>query len=435
MLDLALGFDLLVAALVGMAVGLEREWSGHTAGPDARFGGLRTFALLGTLGGISGWLGRLDMTAIATVLLGGGVVFVILAYVSAMRRPGTTADSTTEVAALLVLALGAVAGLGHRTIASAAGVLMIVVLAEKTSLQRALQRIDAHELRATLQFAVMALVILPLLPSGAFGPFDAFRPRQLWTVVLLFSALNFAGYIARRIVGETRGLGITGLLGGLVSSTAVTFNFSRRSREEPALSTPLAFGVVAACTVLLPRVVIIASALQRTLFLELMWLLGPVFAVGALVMVAALWREREARPVTPHQSKTAVAPEVSRDDQTKTSNPLALGTSLQMAVAFQVVLFLIAWVHSTVGNPGVLASAALLGLTDMDALTLSMSRLAADVSQTHTAALAIGIGVFANTILKSIVAITLGETRFRWRAAAALLCMAASGAAALWWRW
>lgn len=435
MLDLALGFDLLVAALVGMAVGLEREWSGHTSGPDARFGGLRTFALLGAIGGISGWLARLNMTAVATVLLGGAVVFVILAYVSAMRRTGTTADSTTEVSALLVLALGATAGLGHRSIASAAGVLMVVVLAEKTSLQRALQRIDAREMRATLQFAVMALVILPLLPSGAFGPFDAFRPRQLWSVVLLFSALNFAGYIARRIVGETRGLGITGLLGGLVSSTAVTFNFSRRSREEPTLATPLAFGVVAACTVLLPRVLIIASTLQRTLFVELVWLLLPVFLVGALVLAAALWREREARPVAPHATAAATATGASDAPQENTANPLALGTSLQMAVAFQAVLFLVAWVQSTVGSPGVLVSAALLGLTDMDALTLSMSQLAADLSQTHTAALAIGIGVLANTILKALVAISLGEARFRLRTAAALACMAIGSATALWWRW
>lgn len=433
MLDFSLAFDLLVAALVGMAVGLEREWSGHTTGPDARFAGLRTFTFLGAIGGFGGWFVRLDQPTVAASLIGGAILFVVVAYAATMRRANTTTDGTTEVAAILVIAMGVASGSGHRALASAAGSLMVVLLAEKSALQKLLRGIDAVELRATLQFAVLALVVLPILPAGAYGPFDAFQPRQLWLVVLLFSALNFAGYIARRLVGETRGLGITGLLGGMVSSTAVTFTFSRRSRQDAALALPLALGVAAACTVLLPRVVITATMLQPDLFIELLPLLAPAFIVGVGVVGVAFWRERKTRPVG---SSTTVPDQTTEPSADRAQqNPLALGMSIQMAVAFQLVLYVIAWVHATVGNPGVLASAGLLGLTDMDALTLSMSRFADDATQLHVAALAIAIGVIANSCLKLLVVLVLGEARFRWRAGTALLIFAVSGGLALWWRW
>lgn len=458
-----LGFDLLVAALVGLAVGLEREWSGHSTGPDARFAGLRTFSMLGAIGGLGGWFLRIGQPVASACLLSGAVLFAIVAYASTMRRPGSTVDGTTEVAALLVVGMGVTAGLGNRALASGSATLLLVLLAEKSTFQNALQRIGAAELRATLQFAVLALVVLPLIPSEAYGPYDAFQPRQLWTVVLLFSALNFGGYIARRIVGETQGLGITGLLGGLVSSTAVTLAFSRRSRKEPELSSALAFGVAAACTVLLLRVLVVATVLQPALFAELLPLLGAPFIFSAGMFSLVFWRERprhhadhaSADPATPRledTTHTGIA-ETKRPDPSSSErnaaegtpgdvasangmqNPLALWTSIQMAIAFQLVLFLIAWVQATVGNPGILASAALLGLTDMDALTLSMTRLANDGALTHVAALAIGIGVIANTVLKLCVALVLGGAPYRPRAGSALLALGAISGLALWWRW
>ncbi len=429
-MDLQLGFDLLVAALVGMAVGLEREWSGHSSGPDARFAGLRTFAMLGTIGGFGGWFLRLGQPVAAAVLVSGAVLFTVVAYATTMRRSGSTVDGTTEVAAILVIAMGVAAGLGYRTLASASAALVLVLLAEKSTFQSALQRVGAAELRATLQFAVLALVVLPLLPDGKYGPYGAFQPRQLWSVVLLFSALSFAGYIARRVVGETRGLGITGILGGMISSTAVAFSFSRRSRVEPALASPLALGVAAACTVLPVRVLIVATVLQSTLFRELLLLLSVPFVLGVAMLSVPFWRARRATSEASHGDAAVAVPLVNG-----LQNPLALGISIQMAIAFQLVLFIIAWVHATVGDPGVLASAGLLGLTNMDALTLSMTRLAENPVQTHVAAIAIGIGVLANTFLKTCIVLILGARQFRLRAAAALAILGLGSGLALWWRW
>ncbi len=429
MLDLPLALDLLVSALVGLAVGVEREWSGHTTGPDGRFAGIRTFTLLGVIGGFGGWFFRDGQPALGAVIIGGGVLFPISAYAATLRRPGTTTDGTTEVAAILVVAMGAASALGHRTLASAAAVLCVLLLAEKSTFQNVLQKVAAHELRAALQFAVLALVILPLLPSGAYGPFGAFQPRQLWTVVLLFSGLNFAGYIARRVIGETRGLGVTGLLGGLVSSTAVSLTFSRRSRTDPELAVPLALGVVAACTVLVPRLLVISSMLRPAVAAAAVPVLVLPFLVGVSLIVFVMWQARETRVAS--ASALAPAPHAPNSGQ----NPLALASSLQMAVAFQLVLFAIAWVQQAVGTTGVLLSATLLGLTDVDALTVSMTRYGADPANVRVAAAAIGIGVLSNTLLKLALVVTIGAPRFRARAATGLLALAAAAGGGIWIGW
>lgn len=284
-------------------------------------------------------------------------------------------------------------------------------------------------MRAALLFAVLALVVLPVLPDGGYGPYQAFRPRQLWTVVLIFSALNFAGYITRRLIGETRGLAVTGLVGGFVSSTAVALNFSRRSREEPALALPLALGVVAACTVLIPRLLVVTTMLRPPLALALLPVLGPVLLAGLLLIGFVLWRERDTRPAgTPSAERPAAGP---RSANGLGQNPLGLTSSLQMAVAFQLVLFALAWIQQHAGDTGLLASATVLGLTDMDALTLSMTRYAASPDAVPMAAVAVGVGVLSNTALKCGLVLAIGEPRYRRHAAGGLAMLAVGSAAGL----
>lgn len=431
--DLTPALNLIVAALVGLAVGVEREWSGHTTGPDARLGGARTFTLLGAIGGFSGWMLQVDQLTAGALFIGAALAFVVVSYATAMMRPGTSNDSTTEVAALLVVALGVTAGLGHQVIASAAATIGVLLLAEKSRLQVALGRIAPNEMRAALHFAVLALVILPLIPNRSFGPYDAFQPRLLWIVVLVFSALNFIGYIARRAVGDTRGLAITGLLGGLVSSTAVTLAFSRKSRvplarvEEERLALPLALGVVGACTVLVPRVLIISALLQPAVGVAATYILGPAFVAGIGLVAFLVLREQRTRPHAPNSSNGAVlAPGES---------PLGLRSSLQMAVGFQLVLFAIAWVQSKAGETGVLASATLLGLTNVDALTFSMARYGSDAEHVKVAAAAMGIGILSNTVLKLVIAVTLGSPRFRILVSGGLLLLASAIALGIFIGW
>jgi uncharacterized membrane protein (DUF4010 family) len=403
---------LVIAALGGAAVGLERQWSGHAEGPAARFAGIRTFTMLGGLGGLGGWLWTIGVTAPAVVLLAGGVLVIGAAYMAGSRRD---IDGTTEVAALVVLAAGLLAGLGYFRLASGIIALTTLLLVEKSRLHSMVARIDTVGLRSGVRFGVMALVILPLLPTGPYGPLGGVRPRELWMLVLFFSGLSFAGYVARRLVGPGQGYLVTGLLGGMVSSTNVTFTFARSSRSEPELSRELAIGAVAANVMLFPRVLIAAGILNVSVVLAL-W---PYLLLPALVAVVVLAVAVRGASVT------------AKGPSLKIENPLQLGAALQMAVLFQVVLWGVYLAREAWGESGVLASAAILGLTDADALTLSMARGVARTSGPAVAALAIAVGVLSNTVLKTGLAVFLGSARFRLMAGGALLLMAAALAAVL----
>jgi uncharacterized membrane protein (DUF4010 family) len=405
-----------LAGITGLAVGIEREWSGHASGPRARFGGVRTFLLLGVTGGIGGWLAGGDWIALGAALVGGAALLAVLAYYVASQQTGDR-DGTTEVAALLVLATGSLCGLGYGSIGSGVAAVAVLALAEKSRIQRLVARIGESELRAALRFAVLAVVVLPLLPAGPFGPYGAVRPRELWTIVLIFSALNFLGYLARRAVGADRGYGITGLLGGLVSSTAVTLSFSRESRSAPHYGSSLALGVVGACTVVIPRVLAITLALTPAVAEHLAGYLAAPAVIGGGFVAYALAR---SRPVAIRSE----APDPS---------PLRLLSAIKMVLAFQLVLLAVPAVQHVWGNAGLLGSAAVLGLTDMDALTYSMARLG-ERGGAPLAARAIAVGVLSNTIVKLALVLGLGSPTFRRAAAPGLLALAAALAAGMWIR-
>jgi uncharacterized membrane protein (DUF4010 family) len=415
-MDAEVAGGLAVAALAGMAVGVEREWSGHSTGPAARFAGVRTFFLLGLLGGLAGWLIEGGQVGAGCLLLAGGAGLTIAAYVMAARPGGEAVDGTTEMAALMVLGFGVVAGLGLPLVTSAIASVMVLALAEKSRIHDAVKRVGERELTAAVQFAVLALVILPLLPAGPYGPFGSIRPRALWTVVLLFSALNFAGYLTSRAFGLHRGYSLAGLLGGLVSSTAVTWQFSRRSRELPAAGRALALGVVGACTVLVLRVGLIATVLNSRVALALVPYLVPMLLGGTAMFAVDYLRQRGKRQ--------ADAPEETR-------NPLGLWSALKMALAFQAVLIAVPFMQQQLGTPGVLVSAAALGLTDMDALTYSMARLGDTPDALALGAGGIAVGILSNTVLKLAVALLVGRGDFRRWAGAGLAALAAASCVGL----
>ncbi|TFG50034.1 MAG: DUF4010 domain-containing protein, partial [Gemmatimonadales bacterium] len=409
-------------ALVGLAVGIEREWSGHASGPGARFAGARTFLVLGVIGGLAGELGVAGLVLPAAAILLAAGALAVASYVTAARRGGDEAvDGTTEAAAIVVLALGAIAGLGEARLAAATGAVVVLVLREKSTIHGFVRRLDEGELRGALQFAVMALVLLPILPVGPYGPLGGIRPRGLWVMVLIVSGLSYAGYIARRAIGPSRGTAVSGILGGVVSSTAVTLQASRESRRDEAPHEALAVGVVGACAVLLPRITIVTLALRPSLALPVGGYLLPAFVVAAL-LVWRRWRTNagegsEARP------------------EMELKSPLRVGSALLLAVGFQAVLMLLVLVREQFGDQGVLPTAAFLGLTDMDALTYSMIRLAeAGVSTTMVIA-AISVGVLSNTLFKLFTVLALGVGRFRRIAATGLTLQAVAVGGALFLQW
>ncbi len=403
---------LAVAALAGLAVGVEREWSLKTRGLPQRLAGVRTFLLLAVLGAIAAELSLAGFAGAAFALAAGTAALVVVGYVAVSRRGEV--DATTEVAALVVIGAGTFAGCGWLALASGLSVATALVLLEKSRIHDLVFRIGSAELSAGMRFAVLALVVLPLLPEGPFGPAPGVRPREIWSLVLLFSGLSFASFIALRVAGPAKGYGVSGLLGGLISSTAVSLNFSRESAKSPQLGGLLAFGVLAACTVLYVRVLVLSTALHPGVGLAALRFALPPLAAGVALILVFL-RRFEGTPAG------AAEP----------ANPLRFVSALTMAFAFQAVLYLMTWVKHRFGEAGVFVSAALIGLTDVDVLTFSMTKLGRDPSLVPAAARALGIGALSNTLFKLAVVAILGRGTFRRIALAGLGGLAAAGAAAL----
>lgn len=410
--------NLGVAIVAGLAVGIEREWSGHAAGPAARFAGARTFLLLGLVGGIAGWLARGGADVLAFVTLGGGAALTVAAYVMAARRGAGDVEGTTEVAALAVLALGTAAGLGFPLLTSAATSVMVLALAEKTRIREWVRRIGERELAATLEFAVLALVVLPLLPTGPYGPYGSIQPRTLWSIVLLISGLSFAGYVARRGLGPAAGYALTGLLGGIVSSTAVTLTFASQSRRQPAASAALAWGVVAASAMVVPRVLIVATALNPAVAVAVLWYCTPPLIVSLAFVAWILWHRRNGR-----------APDAEPEDH---RSPLRLASAIRLALVFQAALIAVPYIRQIWGAEGVLTSALVLGVTDIDALVLSMARLATSPETVPLAARGIVVGLVASAVFKISLALVIGSPAFRRRSVPGLFILGTAAALGLW---
>lgn len=399
---------LLAATLAGLAVGLERQWSGHASGVNARFGGLRTFTMIGLVSGIAGWWTTTGLIGPATVMLAGIAGVIVVAYFSSSR---TDIDATTEIAALVVVAAGVLAGTDQITLSAAITALTVLLLFEKSRLHGLVGRLGEVELMAAARFAVMAVVVLPLLPAeplGPFGPLGEIRLRQLWALVLFFSGLSFVGFIARRAFGPRRGYAVAGALGGLVSSTSVTLTFSRLSRAHPESGRMLAAGVLGANVMLFPRVLVATAVLAPALA----WALWPAFLAPMAIGLVLL-----ARGIRDHEEPT---------DAPEDRNPLNILAALQMTVLFQVVLSLVSLAESRFGEAGLYASAGVLGLTDVDALTISMAERASTGTAVEVASAALVLGILANTVVKTTIALVVGRGAYRTLATLGLAAMAVS---------
>jgi uncharacterized membrane protein (DUF4010 family) len=409
--DLSALWNVLVALLGGLAIGIERQWSGHAAGPLARFAGIRTFSMLGLISGTAGWLWTAGLEGPATAVLAGVGATIVAAYFAASRHD---VDGTTEIAAFVVLVAGVLAGAGLRPVASGLIAVTALLLVEKTRLHNWVRALDREELRAGARFAVMAAVVLPLLPAGPFGPYDAIRPRLLWALVLFFSGFSFLGYVARRVIGPARGFVLTGTLGGVLSSTSVTLTSAELSRRHPEAGRALAAGTLGACAVLLPRVLATTGVLAPALAREL-W---PAFVAPLIVGVLFVLREwRADGDIQPREQ----------------ANPLQIKSALYMAALFQLVLFGVAIVTRKFGESGLYASATVLGLADIDALTVSMAQLTSSGTAAEVTARAVTIGVIANTCVKLGIAVGVGRGAFRVLAASGLALMGIALGAALVW--
>jgi uncharacterized membrane protein (DUF4010 family) len=411
---------LLVSASLGALLGLERQWSGQRENPAAdTLAGARTFALWAALGTLCAWFAEQHQAGFFLAGFAGMNVFLALFL---YRRAAHDRDIglTTGAVGLATYLLGGLVWHGQSKAAVVITVTMVVLLASKEwvhGLSRKFSRADVYQ---ALQFAAVTGIVLPLVPDHPYGPYGAFNPFKIWLMVVLVSGLGFAGYVAVRIFGENRGIAMTGLLGGLASSTATTLAMSRQSRAWPETGRVCALAVVLACSVMLGRVALLVGAVSPPLLMRA----APglvLTALPGLLFAAWSWRHFLRPSGSPLSSPSEVR------------NPLSLRIALQFAVLYALIVLLVRWAQADFGGAGLDAATFFSGLTDLDAISLSLAQMQKSGGVTAEQAVrGLLVAAGANSLLKAGMAVALGGPSMRRTVVLVLGATAACAAGAAW---
>jgi len=412
-----------LACGIGLLIGLERGWRARDASPGSRTAGIRTFAIAGLLGGVAGAIARgsgSELNIAGALLI--GVAFASFATVFTIfsrdeNRAAKKYSATTVIAGLLTFMLGVYALVGSVLVAAATAVAATGVLVVREDLHEWVRKITLAELQSVLVLLAMTLIALPILPDRAFGPWGGVNPREVWIIAIVLAAISFGGFVAIRALGERRGVLVAGALGGLVSSTAVLFANARSAAAGHGSARLLAAGGALATAVSFVRVAAIVAVLSP----PLLSIAGPPLLLAAVAalgfcVIAAGWRG----------TAVSVQPTV------RFRNPFGFLAVIGMAASMGVVMLVGRVFSERYGASGATTTAAITGLFDVDAMTVSISRLSPDTLSAEVAGLAILVGVASATVGKIAIAAIIGRG---WFAGAiglmSLLCVTAGAVA--WW--
>ena len=406
--DLAVAHRFAIALLIGALVGTERELR-KTADQGFTFGGLRTFILVAQAGAVSAWLSLQlgqHWLFVATVVAVSAIV--LTSYVLETRVKPDAAGLTTELAAISVCLLGGAVIYGHAATAVALAIVTAAVLAYKQPLHRLVGKLGSDDLYAGLRLLIATFIVLPLLPDRPVDPWQALNPYKLWLLVILISGLSMAGYVAVRWLGSARGAVVTGLTGGLVSSTAVTLSFARQSRVESGASAAdaLAAGVLLAWLVMFARVLVAVAVVHAPLLPALLFPYAAMAAVTAGFAAVCTLRTRGDRG----PPSAAAVP---------LKNPFSLWEASKFGLLFAAVLLVVKLTEVYFQGGGMYVVAGLAGLTDVDAITLSMAEYARQGGAPQVAVGSIVVATLTNTLVKGGLIVALGSAAMRGRVLAA----------------
>lgn len=404
-------FKLLgVALAIGLLIGMERGWRTRDRDEGMRVAGLRTYGMISLLGGLSGILARqVDTYLIGFVFLGLTSV-LLLAYSKSIDKFGDV-SITSIIATLLAFILGALTVFDHITLACASAVVITSLLGFKPLLHSGLKKLEQHELYATLELLLISVVVLPILPNQGYGPWAVFNPYYIWLMVVLIAGISYLGYFAIRIGGNQHGPVLTGLLGGLVSSTAVTLNLSKLSAQYPNMENVLAAGILTACATLFVRTLLITWVMNLGLFQALLPSM-LIMAVFTYLIAFLLWKN---------------AREFRSNEEISLQNPFQLGIALKFAVFLIAIIFLSKLLKEFFGDMGTYFIAATSGLADVDPIIISMSQMSKEGLQVDVAARAILIAVSVNSGIKSIFSGVIGNRALGLRVGGTLFGAVVSG--------
>ncbi len=388
-----------VALVLGLFIGLQREYAYRQRWKDELLAGARTFPIIALLGAMATLVaGEFGSALVLAVTVFAVVLLLALGHF----REGYARNTklTTEMAGLVTFFTGALCYWGFLRVAAGLGVGTAVLLSMRLQTYVFARRIDKEDVYATLKFAVITIIVLPLLPTEGYGPapFDVVVPYNVWLMVVLISGISFLGYILIQIGGAKRGLGLTGLLGGLASSTAVTLSVAERSHDAKGLNTTLGMVVLLAWTMMFVRV-IVAVGVVHTPLLHTVWMpLGAVFG-ASLLYCGYLYT---AQPTEEDEEPPSV------------KNPFRLGSAITFGVLYAVVLVVSNGAQSYLGDAGIYLSSVVGGLADVNAITLSMARLngSGDL-EASVATRAILIATAVNTGLKGGIVSLTGTSELR----------------------
>jgi uncharacterized membrane protein (DUF4010 family) len=387
-----------VALIVGILVGLQREYAFDMRDREI-FAGTRTFALMGVTGCAAAMVSDLTGSPLPffATLLVIGALLAFTHYVDAQRG---AVGLTTEVAAMLTVLIGGLIFMGEVLLSVAIGVAMAVLLSIKVEAQRFVRHLNQEDIIAALQFAVITAIILPLVPNETLGPppFDVLNPFTIWLLVVLISGISFIGYVLNKVLGASRGIGLTGLVGGLASSTAVTITFAQRSREQGKLVRALALGITLASTVMFVRVLVEAGVVNPSL-LSMLWI--PIIASIVVGLAYSLYLFFTQRG--------------QAEEDVTLSNPFDLGMALKFGVAFTVIFLAARAAQIYFGDAGIYVSSILSGLVGVDAIVLSLAELSRGSGGVDPATASRGIilAAAANTFAKGAIVLAAGTGKLR----------------------
>ncbi len=391
----------LAALGIGLLIGLEREYGQRKMegrAPHHEAAGIRTFALVSLTGNLLTWLpGTLVLWAVAL----GFVFTALLALLSYHRTTsGTDTDKgiTSEIVLVMTYLLGVLTGFGFLLQATIVAVVVFALLHFKTVLHRFSHSLSEHDIRQTVQFLVVTVVVLPILPDKSYGPYNSLNPQHIWLMVVLISGIGFASYAAIKLIGHRAGLGITGVLGGLTSSTAVTLAMARLNRTTPELQSSCLLATILACSTMFPRTLALTLLFNTEVTLQLV---AP-FAAATLVSLSIaflLWRKSTPSGIPPsYQPK---------------SNPLSFRTALAFGGLYAVVIFFVHMARNNFGDAGLMTVAGLSGLSDIDPVTLSLGEMSRGTLAPSLAAQGILLASAANSLVKLVLGIAFSPASAR----------------------
>lgn len=406
----------MISAGLGALIGLVRQWAWQQDHPqESEYAGVRTFTIWALLGCATALISERFGVAVFSVALAGLCLYLIAARV--MSRPEQAEGYTTFAVMMETFFLGALVYSGERGIAVMLAAGTMVLLGSKRPISRWTRAFTRRDMFNVLQFVAITGVVLPLVPNQGYGPFAALNPYDTWLMVVLMAGVGFAGYVLVRLFGTQAGFAMSGLVGGLASSTATTLAFSRASKAAPDLSLPCTLAVVLACDVMLVRVAVMIGAIGPELLGKAAVPLAILLAPGALLALWGWWHTR-ALP------GAVATPEVQ--------NPLGLATAIRFALLYALIKFLVKAAVETKFTTALLPIATLSGLTDMDAIALTLARSVTDHTVSSSiAARGIIVAAIANSVLKGVLAASLGSPALRWRVLVVMALTTAAGGAAL----